>query len=76
MPMPRSLRPVTALGLLVAGALLAQVGLIDLIAKGYGTLTWLFLFIFVIPVLTWGIWKIKMQNGRVGETGSAVETDE
>jgi uncharacterized membrane protein YkvI len=76
MPMPRSLRPVTALGLLVAGALLAQVGLIDLIAKGYGTLTWLFLFIFVIPVLTWGIWKIKVQNGRVGETGSAVETDE
>jgi uncharacterized membrane protein YkvI len=63
MPMPSALRPVTAVGLLVAGALLAQVGLIDLIAKGYGTLTWLFLFIFVIPVLTWGIWKVKLQQG-------------
>jgi uncharacterized membrane protein YkvI len=56
--MPLFLRPVTALALLIVGALLAQFGLIGLIARGYGTLTWIFLGIFVIPVLTWGVWKI------------------
>ncbi len=69
-PMPRVLRPVVAGGLLISGALLAQVGLIDLIAKGYGTLTWLFLFIFVVPVLTWGIVKIRAHQ----RTHSASDT--
>ncbi len=46
------------------GSLLAKVGLVDLIAKGYGTLTWAFLVVFVAPVLTWGIWKISVQAGR------------
>jgi uncharacterized membrane protein YkvI len=62
--MPVYLRPVTAIALLVLGALLAQFGLIGLIARGYGTLTWIFLGIFVIPVLTWGVWKM-MHQGRV-----------
>ncbi len=69
-PMPRLLRPAVATGLLIAGALLAQVGLIGLIARGYGTLTWLFLFIFVIPVLTWGIWKIRKQERHHGPARS------
>jgi uncharacterized membrane protein YkvI len=72
--MPAYIRPVTAATLLVAGALLAQVGLISLIAKGYGTLTWLFLFVFVIPVLTWGIWKIR-SLGR-GHASNSALTDE
>ncbi len=61
--MPKLLRPATALILLVLGTLLAQFGLIDLIARGYGTLTWLFLAIFVIPVLTRGVWKIWKHDG-------------
>jgi uncharacterized membrane protein YkvI len=44
--MPTYLRPLTALILLVLGTLLSGFGLIDLIAKGYGTLTWFFLAIF------------------------------
>jgi uncharacterized membrane protein YkvI len=67
-PMPRVLRPAVAAGLLIAGALLAQVGLITLIAKGYGTLTWLFLIIFVVPVLTWGIVKIRARNRTEAES--------
>ncbi len=63
--MPTLLRPAVALGLLVLGAVLARFGLIDLIAKGYGTLTWLFLFIFVIPILTRGIWLIRAKNGVI-----------
>jgi uncharacterized membrane protein YkvI len=51
-------RPAIAVALLTAGAFVASFGLIDLIAKGYGTLTWFFLVVFVIPVLTIGVWKI------------------
>jgi len=57
--MPDWLRPVVALLLLIAGSALASFGLIGLIAKGYGTLTWLFLAIFVIPILTRGVYLIR-----------------
>lgn len=57
--MPAYLRPVTALILLVLGTVLARFGLIDLIAKGYGTLTWFFLVVFVLPILTLGVWKMR-----------------
>jgi len=57
--LPRFLRPVAAVGLLALAAGLSRFGLIDLIAKGYGTLTWAFIAVFVIPVLTWGVWKIR-----------------
>ena len=57
-------RPVTAVGLLLLASLFARVGLIDLIAKGYGTLTWAFLVIFVIPVLTRGVWLMSRRKRR------------
>jgi uncharacterized membrane protein YkvI len=56
--MPGVLRAGTAVVLLLLGAALSQLGLIALIARGYGTLTWLFLAIFVVPILTLGVWKI------------------
>jgi uncharacterized membrane protein YkvI len=56
--LPRLVRPATALILLGCALLLTRFGLVDLIAKGYGTLTWFFLAIYVIPVLTIGIWKL------------------
>jgi uncharacterized membrane protein YkvI len=34
------------------------VGLVGLIAEGYGTITWGFWLIFVGPVLTYGLWKV------------------
>ena len=48
----KSARGGIALGWLVLGALVAQFGLIALIARGYGTLTWVFIAIYVVPVLT------------------------
>ena len=33
------------------------------IAGGYGALTWLFLIVFVAPVLTLGVWKIRRRSG-------------
>jgi len=74
--MPVLLRPVFAVVLLVTGALLAQFGLIGLIARGYGTLTWIFLGIFVIPVLTWGVWKIWKYGDETTDLGSPAEAEE
>ena len=51
-------RPAVAVTLLVVGALLAQFGLIDLVARGYGTLTWVFLVVVLTPLLTLGGWKL------------------
>ena len=56
--LPAGVRAAAALGLLALGTALARFGLVDLIARGYGTLTWAFIAVFVAPVLTLGIWKI------------------
>ena len=39
------------------------IGLVGLIAKGYGTLTWGYLIVFVIPVVTIGLWRILCDTG-------------
>jgi uncharacterized membrane protein YkvI len=57
--MPRAFRPVVAVVLLAAAAGLSSVGLIELIARGYGTLTWGFLAVYVVPVLTVGVWRLR-----------------
>jgi len=61
--MPRLVRPTLAVGLLLSGTLLAGVGLVDLIARGYGTLTYVFLVVYVLPVLTLGLWRITRLGG-------------
>ena len=48
-----------ALGGLVLGGLIAQLGLTDLVGLGYGTITWGFLLIFVLPLLTRGVVLIR-----------------
>ena len=52
-------RAITAILLTIGAMLLSRVGLIDLIAVGYGTMTWVFIAILVLPVLTVGFWKIR-----------------
>lgn len=37
----------------------ASVGIVDLIAKGYGTLAWGFFAVYFIPLITVGIWKLS-----------------
>jgi len=65
-PMPRLLRPAAAVSLLAVGAALSSFGLVSLIAKGYGTVTWGFLAIFVLPVLTLGAYRVF--TGRVPDS--------
>lgn len=60
--MPDYARPLIAATLLIAAFLLSRFGLIDLIAVGYGTLSWVFIGVFVIPLLTVGLWRIS-RNG-------------
>src|SRR3546814_18004021 len=67
-PMPRTLRPALAVGVMLAAVYAASaVGLVDLIAKGYGTLTWVFLAIYVLPLMTWGVWLLRSEERRVGQ---------
>ena len=60
-------RPATATVLLGVALALTPLGLVDLIARGYGTITWGFVLLYVVPVLTVGLWKI-----RVADRGRAV----
>lgn len=57
-------RPAVAVALLLAGTALSRFGLVDLVARGYGTLTWAFLVIFVIPVLTVGVFRVRVAGAR------------
>ncbi|MFT5145181.1 MAG: putative membrane protein YkvI [Rhodothermales bacterium] len=53
------LRMVVAAGMLTIAIFLADaVGLVEIIASGYGTLTWGYWLVFVIPVLTLGSWRV------------------
>jgi uncharacterized membrane protein YkvI len=62
--MPNLLRPGLGVGLLLAGTLLAGVGLVELIARGYGTLTYVFLAVYVVPVLTLGARRVFLVTDR------------
>jgi uncharacterized membrane protein YkvI len=65
-PMPQALRPALAVGvMLVAVYAASAVGLVELIAKGYGTLTWLFLAVYVLPLMTWGVWWLWRRPQRI-----------
>ncbi|WP_342805079.1 hypothetical protein [Alteromonas sp. M12] len=57
--MPKLLRPAIAAIVLVLSIYLASsVGLVSLIGRGYGTLTWVFVVVFVLPILSIGSYKI------------------
>ena len=56
---PRRLRPVVATILLLFGLAISSFGLIQLIDKGYGAISWGVLLVFVVPLFTIGIYKIR-----------------
>jgi uncharacterized membrane protein YkvI len=63
--MPQWMRPVVAMvALFVSIVLAGKLGLINLIASGYGTLTWAFMLLYVLPLLTVGVYKLaKSRSG-------------
>jgi uncharacterized membrane protein YkvI len=58
-------RPLIAVVILLIAFGLSTFGLIDLIAKGYGTISWGFFVVFIIPLLTLGIYKIKKSRQSI-----------
>jgi len=68
--MPTWVRPAVAVGLLGVGAFVSSYGLIGLIAQGYGTMTIGFIIVYVIPVLTLGVWKILKTPAAAGPSGN------
>jgi len=60
-PMSRATIAVSAI-LVSAG--LSLIGITDLIAKGYGTLAWGFLAVYVIPLMTVGVYRLSVLHKR------------
>lgn len=60
--MPRWLRPAAAIGILFTAIVLSDmVGLTNLVARGYGYITYGFLAVFVLPIMTWGIFLLRRE---------------
>ena len=53
--MPNWTRGAVAFAILMGSLLLAQVGLVDLISKGYGWITWLVIAVYVAPAVYKGV---------------------
>ena len=51
-------RAALSFGILALSMLLARFGIIDLVAKGYGTLAWGFIVLLALPLLTVGVVRI------------------
>lgn len=56
--LPDYARPIIAAALIVSALLLSRWGIIELIAVGYTAMTWVFIGIIVVPLLTIGLWKV------------------
>ncbi len=60
------MRLAVSLALLIGAVFLAdKVGLVDLIGKGYRYLSWMFLAIYVVPLLTYGVWRLRQHRALV-----------
>ena len=57
--LPTWARPAVGGGFLAIALSLTPLGLVGLIAAGYGTITWGFVAFYMVPVLTLGVWKVR-----------------
>lgn len=62
---PSMLRVGITIGCVLLGVAISTFGLTGLVARGYGTITWGFFVIYVIPMLTLGVYKIYKQGEPV-----------
>ncbi len=59
---PGKHRATVAVGVLIVAFLVSRFGLIDLVAVGYGALTWVYLLVFTVPLFTVGVWKVMKRD--------------
>ena len=55
-------RGLVGAGLALMGLAISNFGLIGLIAKGYGTISWFFFILQGVALFTIGIWKIRQHT--------------
>jgi uncharacterized membrane protein YkvI len=48
-----------AAGALLVAGILSDVGIVDLIARGYGTVAWGYLFVYLLPLYTVGAYRLR-----------------
>ncbi len=53
---------IAAAVLILSVYLASSIGLVGLIGGGYGTLTWIFVAVFVLPVMTLGVYRVFVQS--------------
>jgi len=63
-PLSKPLRGAIGAGGIVFAILLGMAGIVALIGRGYGTMAWIFFFVYVIPVLTYGTYLIVKQKKK------------
>ena len=69
--LPRLARPAVAMAFLAMAIFAAQtIGIVDLIAKGYGMLTLAFIVVLILPLMTVGVWKIPRRQAVPRPVGS------
>lgn len=57
---------IPVIALLSVAMVLSQFGLVNLIVRGYGLLTWFMIAVFILPLLTIGLYKMRL--GSVTQT--------
>lgn len=62
--LPQWQRPLIAVVFLIIALAISTFGLINLIAKGYGAASLAFLFVFILPLIFFGIYKIVKKTSR------------
>ncbi len=58
-------RAAISVGILATAMVLARLGITDLVARGYGYLSWGFLLLLALPLLTVGVWRIARAPGAL-----------
>lgn len=58
-PLSRVHHATIASAALILASVLSDIGIVDLIAEGYGSIAWGFLFAYLIPLFTIGIYRLR-----------------
>jgi uncharacterized membrane protein YkvI len=72
--LPQWIRPVIAIVAFSLAIVLAEVfGLVSLIADGYGSLTWFFIAVYILPLMSYGVWRIYTAGRQTLEKHQEVQ---
>jgi uncharacterized membrane protein YkvI len=63
--MPQTIRPLSAITLMLIATLLSKLGLVQLVMIGAKYFSWCFMLTFLVPLLTVGVYRIMKSKGVV-----------